>query len=161
MYDSSISKEGFEKKLNLLQIGKLYVAAKEKMNSNDFKGVINDLEDIFKPKMAEMDKIVDSEEDFQMINILSTAYFKIKRYVDAWNCYIRLFSCFMRKLVSYGEEQMQQEKRPSKHDDVEFFSIISHISDIMNSLVALIQEKNCEGTFLPVTGNSTKYNLPL
>lgn len=145
MYDSFISKDGFEKKLNLLQIGKLYVAAKEKMNASDFEGVISDLEDIFKPKMADMDQIVESEEDFQMINILSTAYFKVKRYVDAWNCYMRLISCFARKLISYGEEQMQLEKRPSKNDDVEFFSIMSHISDIMNSLVSLTQEGNCEG----------------
>jgi hypothetical protein len=145
MYDSFISEQAIEKKLNLLQIGKLYLAAKEKLTANDYEGVIHDLEDIFKPKITEMDKIVESEEDFQMMNILSTAYFKVKRYVDAWNCYIRLFSCFMRKLISYGEEQMQLDKRPSKNDDVEFFSIMSHVGDIMNSLVDLIQEEGCEG----------------
>lgn len=152
MYDSFITTASIDKKLELLQVGKLFVTAKQKMANNDYHGVIQDLQDIVEPQLSRKEKNpVDSDESIQMASMLAKAYFENHRYLDAWNCYMRMFCCAMKQLISYGEAQsaVAAPSRPSKNEDAEFTSTLARISCILDALIKLVeqqdkQEKNAQ-----------------
>ncbi|KAK4510606.1 uncharacterized protein ATC70_005037 [Mucor velutinosus] len=152
MYDSFINTVSIDKKLELLQVGKLFVTAKQKMANNDYNGVIQDLQGIVEPQLSSKQNPVDSDESIQMTSMLAKAYFENHRYLDAWNCYMRMFCCAMKQFLSYGEAQtiVAVSSRPSKNEDVEFTSILARISCILDALIQLVeqeqqQEKEKEG----------------
>lgn len=145
MYDSFINRNSIDKKLELLQVGKLFVTAKQKMLNDDYNGVIQDLQNIVEPKLLKENPI-DSDENIQMITMLARAYYKSHRYLDAWNCYMRVFCCAMKQLIAYGEAQMliPASSRPSKNEDVKFTSMLARISCLLDALVNLVEEETHE-----------------
>ncbi|KAG1115147.1 hypothetical protein G6F42_014009 [Rhizopus arrhizus] len=153
MYDSFINAASIDKKLELLQVGKLFVTAKQKMANNDYNGVIQDLQDIVEPKLLR-ENPVDSDESVQMTSMLAKAYFENQRYLDAWNCYMRMFCCVLKQLISYGEAQMvlAASSRPSKNEDVEFTGALARISCILDALVKLV-EQDAYQDWMPRTVN--------
>ncbi|GAN06215.1 hypothetical protein MAM1_0115c05695 [Mucor ambiguus] len=145
MYDSFINKVSIDKKLELLQVGKLFVTAKQKMANNDYNGVIEDLQGIVEPQLSSSkENPVDSDENIQMTSMLAKAYFENHRRLDAWNCYMRMLCCAMRQLISYGEAQVvvAASSRPNKNEDVEFTSTLARISCILDALIKLVEQEN-------------------
>jgi hypothetical protein len=142
MYDSFINPESITKKLDLLQVGKLFATSKQKMTTKDFEGVIQDLEEIVKPKLSVPADIAESGENMQMINMLAEAYYQSGRFLDAWNCYVCLFCSLMQRLINYGENQYSLDSRPSKNEDVEFLKSLGYINESMDNMVQLLQKKN-------------------
>ncbi|KAI8639579.1 hypothetical protein BD408DRAFT_371457 [Parasitella parasitica] len=142
MYDSFISRASIDKKIELLQVGKLFVTAKQKMKDDDYEGVIQDLQDVVQPKLIKEEPI-DSDESVQMITVLAEAYYNNRRYLDAWNCYMRLICCAVKQLVDYGKAQMLVPafSRPSRNEDVEFTSMLARISGILDALVKLVDQE--------------------
>ncbi|KAI8080754.1 uncharacterized protein B0P05DRAFT_72267 [Gilbertella persicaria] len=139
MYDSIIDVESIERKLELLQVGKLFATAKQKMNSDDYVGVIHDIEDIVKAKIGvSFDALQLSDEDVQMAIMLAKAYFKSDKFADAWNCYVSIFCCLLKQLISYGCHQLQNNNRPCKNDDTEFLKMLGQINHTLDALVLLV-----------------------
>lgn len=153
MYDSFINTVSIDKKLELLQAGKLFVAAKQKMANSDYHGVIQDLQGIVEPQLSSEENIIDSDESIQMTSLLAKAYFESHRYFDAWNCHMRMFCCAVKQLVSYGEAQsvVAASCRPSKNEDVEFTSTLARISCILDALIKLVEQdkKDAQQDWMP------------
>ncbi|KAL9554649.1 hypothetical protein MBANPS3_002732 [Mucor bainieri] len=146
MYDAFISPASIGRKLELLQVGKLFVTAKQKMASKDYHGVIQDLQGIVEPQLnkeKQQQHPVDSDERIQMTSMLAKAYVEHHRYLDAWHCYMRMFCCAVKQLVSYGEAQtaVPAASRPSKNDDVEFTGTLARISCMLDALIALVEQQ--------------------
>lgn len=112
------------------------------MIANNFKGVIEDLEDIVKSKLAAPVGIAESGENIQMVSMLAQAYYQNQKFLDAWNCYTYLFCSLIQHLINYGEKQYSLISRPTKNEDVEFLKTLSHINECMDNMVLLIQKKN-------------------
>ncbi|CEP06985.1 hypothetical protein, partial, partial [Parasitella parasitica] len=155
MYDSFISRASIGKKIELLQVGKLFVTAKQKMKDDDYEGVIQDLQDIVQPRLAK-ENTIDSDESIQMVFLLAEAYCKSLRFLEAWNCYMRLVCCAVKQLVAYGKAQMlvPASSRPSRNDDVEFASMLARISGILDALVKLVDQETHE-EWLPRADNQS------
>jgi hypothetical protein len=144
MYDSVIDADSIENKLNLLQVGKLFATSKQKLDAEDYEGVITDLEPTIKLKL-DSGKLAESNEIIHMINMLATAYVKVDRNLDAWNCYMRMFCCIMQQLVTYGENHTG-ENLPylNKNEDTQFFKLLSLINSLTDNMISLIQENKSE-----------------
>ncbi|KAI7905962.1 uncharacterized protein BX663DRAFT_483630 [Cokeromyces recurvatus] len=165
------SQENIEKKLSLLEVGKLFMTAKQKIASKNYTGAIEDLERLVKPKLFNFGKAADSNEIIQMTFMLATAYMKDNKYLDAWNCYLYLFCSFMKQLTVYGHLQMQSESRFNKNDDIEYFNILQNINIVVDNLVSLITKENREEwfpnevnqihpDFVPLVNNFTTPDIP-
>lgn len=147
MYDSTIDLSSIETKLSLLQVGKLFVTAKQKIDSEDFEGVITDLESIIKPKLSAGD-LNESNETIQMMNMLAKAYVKTNQSLEAWNLYVRMFCYLMKQLMDYGGNHVGlRQPYLSKNEDVDFFKLMNLINSIMDNLILLIQQDKPESMF--------------
>lgn len=148
MYDSKIDASSIESKLNLLRFGKLFVTSKQKLEAENFERVIKDLEPTIKSEL-DSEELADSNEIIHMINMLATAYVKVDRNLDAWNCYMRMFCCIMQQLVTYGENHTGGNlPYLSKNEDVQFFKLLGLINSLTDSMISLIQEKKSDGKWL-------------
>ena len=146
MYDSIIDIDSINKKIELLQVGKLFATAKQKMLSDDYIGVIDDIENIVKTKMdAPFDMLQLTDEDIQMIAMLSKAYLHTNKLKDAWDCHVIIFICSVKHLIKYGSCQLKNSARPCKNDDTEFLKALGQIDRILESLVSLFQKKSFQG----------------
>lgn len=146
MYDSKIDLKSIQDKLSLLHVGKLFATSKQKLTAEDFEGVIEDLEPTVKSKLSS-NEITESNEVIQMIDILATAYVKMDRNLDAWNCYMRMFCLAMEQLVSYGENSGGSNlSYLSKNEDARFIKLLSQINSLTDNMISLIQDNNSEGT---------------
>ena len=147
LYDNVIDLTSIETKLGLLQAGKLFVVSKQKLEAEDYEGVIADLEPTVRSKLT-LQKLSETNEVIQTIELLATAYVKTNRHLDAWNCYLRMFCCVMQQFVAYGESHTAEASYLSKNDDTQFFKSLGLISSVANSLVSLIQQDNSEGDYV-------------
>jgi hypothetical protein len=147
MYDPIIDSSNIQAKLSLLQVGKLFVTAKQKLQSEDYTGVIEDLEPVVVPKLNSVD-LIESTEIIQMINLLAKAYMENNKNLEAWNCYMRMFCCLMRQLMVYGADHTGL-KQPylNKNEDVEFFKLLGLVNNVMDQLVSLAQSDKSEGKY--------------
>ncbi|OBZ89568.1 Histone transcription regulator 3 [Choanephora cucurbitarum] len=153
MYDSIIDIDSINKKIELLQVGKLFATAKQKMLSDDYIGVIDDIENIVKTKMdAPFDMLQLTDEDIQMIAMLSKAYLHTNKLKDAWDCHVIIFICSVKNLIKYGSCQLKNSARPCKNDDTEFLKALGQIDRILESLVSLFQKKSFQD-WLPKESN--------
>ncbi|KAI7893343.1 uncharacterized protein EV154DRAFT_501727 [Mucor mucedo] len=150
MYDSTIDLASVDAKLSLLQVGKIFVTAKQKIESEDFKGVITDLEPIIKPKLNGGD-LDESNETIQMMNMLAKAYVKTNQSLEAWNCYVRMFCYLIKQLMDYGGNHVgRRQPYLSKNEDTNFFRLMNLINSITDNLVSLIQQDKQEN-WLPLS----------
>lgn len=147
MYDSTIDLASIEAKLSLLQVGKIFVTAKQKIDSGDFEGVITNLEPIIKPKLNAGD-LDESNETIQMMNMLAKAYVKTNQSLEAWNCYVRMFCHLMKQLMDYGGNHVgHRQPYLTKNEDTDFFKLMNLINSITDNLVLLIQQDKQESMF--------------
>lgn len=150
MYDSTIDLTSIEVKLSLLQVGKIFVTAKQKIDLGDFGGVITDLEPIIKPKLITGD-LDESNETIQMMNMLAKAYVKTNQSLEAWNCYVRMFCHLMKQLMDYGGNHADiRQSNLSKNDDTDFFRLMNLINSIMDNLILLIQQDKQDSMFTTI-----------
>lgn len=151
MYDSTIDLASVDAKLSLLQVGKIFVTAKQKIESEDFKGVITDLEPIIKPKLNGGD-LDESNETIQMMNMLAKAYVKTNQSLEAWNCYVRMFCYLIKQLMDYGGNHVgRRQPYLSKNEDTNFFRLMNLINSITDNLVSLIQQDKQESMFIKLS----------
>ncbi|KAI9478245.1 MAG: hypothetical protein EXX96DRAFT_570148 [Benjaminiella poitrasii] len=143
-FDCVISLKDIDKKLSLLEVGKLYITAKQKMTTKNYTGAIEDLERLVKPESFDFNKPDETDENIRMASMLATAYMKDSKYLNAWNCYMYLFCYFMKQLTAYGHSQMQSETRYNRNDDTNFLSILQNINIATDNLVHLVTLENRE-----------------
>jgi hypothetical protein len=143
MYDSIINLTQIEAKLSLLQVGKLFVTAKQKLEAENYQGVIEDLEPIIKPKLNSTNE--ESTEMIQMIDILAKAYVKTDRKLEAWNSYMYIFCYAVKRLMIHGATHVGPTAFISKHDDVQFYKLLSLMNHVMNHMILLVQGDKSEG----------------
>lgn len=165
MYDSTIDLTSIEVKLSLLQVGKIFVTAKQKIDLGDFGGVITDLEPIIKPKLITGD-LDESNETIQMMNMLAKAYVKTNQSLEAWICYVRMFCHLMKQLMDYGGNHADlRQSNLSKNDDTDFFRLMNLINSIMDNLILLIQQDKQDSMFTKILvyflTTNTKYLAPV
>ncbi|KAI9260891.1 hypothetical protein EDC94DRAFT_610142 [Helicostylum pulchrum] len=148
MYDATIDLPSINAKLSLLEVGKLFVTAKQKLGSENYEGVIEDLESVIKPKLS-TEELTKSNEMIQMTNMLAKAYTKTNKSLEAWNCYTHMFCYLIKQLVDYGRKHNGCElPYLRKNEDVGFFKSLSLINSIMDNLISLTQQDNSE-SWLP------------
>ncbi|KAI8378602.1 hypothetical protein BD560DRAFT_389864 [Blakeslea trispora] len=148
MYDSIIDTDTISKKIELLQVGKLFATAKQKMLLDDFEGVIDDIERIVRTKInVPLDMLQLTEEDIHMTVMLSKAYLRTSRLKDAWDCHVCIFVCSLKNLINYGNHQSKNNARPCKNDDTEFLKALGQIDRILDSLVSLVQNNSYQDWF--------------
>lgn len=148
MYDSILDLAHLNSKLELLQVGKMFAIARQKLELKNFEGVIEDLEPVIQSKSLDVSA---TNATIQMMDILAKAYVETDRKLKAWNCYIKIFCYAVNRLVNYGTERFGSATKDE--DNVEFFKLLTLINHVTSHMTLLLEgpgknSKSLEGNYM-------------
>ncbi|CAO3593379.1 unnamed protein product [Absidia cylindrospora] len=151
-YDAVVDLSAIQRKIQLLEWDKYFVAAKSKLDDDDYTGALSQLETLMSIQ-NKSESNTNMHDTFPMATMLATCYMKTERYLDAWKCYTDVLVALVIELVSYGSDRIMNNCVPSKGDDLEFFRLLCSIDTIIDALIYLILETKCQD-WLPISLDS-------
>ncbi|ORZ15034.1 hypothetical protein BCR42DRAFT_353065 [Absidia repens] len=142
-YDAVVNLSAIQRKIQLLEWDKYFVAAKSKLDDDDYTGALSQLEALMSIQ-NKSESNTNMHDTFPMTTMLAMCYMKTERYLDAWKCYTDVLIALVSELVSYGSDCMMNNCVPSKGDDLEFFRLLCSIDTIIDALICLLLETKCQ-----------------
>ncbi|KAG0178423.1 Histone transcription regulator 3 [Apophysomyces sp. BC1021] len=160
-YDSVISREKIDRKLDVLKIGNQAVFARNELAVKNYDGVISLLEDSVRAQ-PKPDVHNGSAELHETLAMLAEAYINTDSNVKAWECYSSMLCRSVAEFISYGCTQTKEKVILRRDEDHDFFKSLKTIDMLVSKLLDLASTKNMQGMrlgfgehpdFIPLVNN--------